>query len=177
MHSLKCLYLQVTFVCISYKSRSCIVVFACEEIYVLYFRARPVGNLYRWPTCRGPHLICSFQDKIGQGFKLSHIQGSCSFCGTELQLQAQLLELMLLICRSEGKIQGGGFTCKRGLSMEAREGATQTRGVRSRGFRLSCKAHSRGVRRCTFVVFPSRHLKSFTSLEGGRNVKGYSCVD
>ena len=87
------------------------------------------------------HLICSFQDRIGQGFKLSHIQGSYSFCGTELQLQAQFLELMLLICRSEGKIQGGGFTYKRGLSTEAWGGATQTRGMRSGGFRLSCRAH------------------------------------
>ena len=39
MHGLKCSYLQVTFVCISYKSRSCIAIFACEEIYVLYLQS------------------------------------------------------------------------------------------------------------------------------------------
>ena len=39
MHGLKCSYLQVTFICILYKSRSCIAVSAREEIYVLYFRA------------------------------------------------------------------------------------------------------------------------------------------
>ena len=123
MHGLKCSYLQVTFVCIMYKSHSCIAIFACEELD--RHLGQPMGNLYRWLTCRGlfftcegamssgvlAHLICSFQDRIGQGFKLSHIQGSCSFCGTELQLQTQLLELMLLICKSKGKIQGGGFTC------------------------------------------------------------------
>ena len=42
---------------------------------------------------------------------------------------------------------------------------------------VSHKGHSRGVRRCTFAVFPSRHLKSFTLPEGGRNLKGYRYVD